>query len=124
VRRKTLPRTVLVTPHSDIQTTVTAPHHIAEETLSQLRVTKLIQTACEAFELRVSAQIKANSFASLTQIQQLMSQSRRLNQQQSIAAVATSAAEGGMAALAPRLDSLNDDHDLPASDVIDFTPFR
>jgi hypothetical protein len=29
-----------------------------------------------------------------------------------------------MAALAPPHDSLNDDHDLPASDVVDFTPFR
>jgi hypothetical protein len=29
-----------------------------------------------------------------------------------------------MAALAPPLDSLNDDHDMPASDVVDFTPFR
>jgi hypothetical protein len=29
-----------------------------------------------------------------------------------------------MAALAPPLDSLNDDHDLHASDVVDFTPFR
>jgi hypothetical protein len=29
-----------------------------------------------------------------------------------------------MAALAPPRDSVHDDHDLPASDVVDFTPFR
>jgi hypothetical protein len=29
-----------------------------------------------------------------------------------------------VAALAPPLDSLNDDNDLPVSDVVDFTPFR
>jgi hypothetical protein len=29
-----------------------------------------------------------------------------------------------MAALAPLVDSLNDDNDLPASDVVDFTPFN
>jgi hypothetical protein len=80
VRRKTLPLIVLVTPHSDMQTAVTTPRHIAEDTLSQLSVTKLIQTACEAFELRISAQIKANSFALLAQIQRLKSQSTRLDQ--------------------------------------------
>jgi hypothetical protein len=29
-----------------------------------------------------------------------------------------------MAALAPPIDSLNDDNDLPASDVVGFTPFN
>jgi response regulator RpfG family c-di-GMP phosphodiesterase len=69
---------VLVTPHSDMQTVVTMPRLIAEDILSQLRVKKLIQTVCEAFELRISAQIKANSLFLLTQIQQLKSKSTRL----------------------------------------------
>jgi hypothetical protein len=106
-----------------MQPLVTAPRHIAADTLSQLHVTELIQTACEAFELRISAQIKANSFALLAQIQQLRNQSTRLDHQ-SIPAVATCAAEGGMEALAAPFDSLPDDHDLLASNVVDFTPVR
>jgi hypothetical protein len=106
-----------------MQTVVTTPRHIAEDTLSQLRVTEIIQTPCEAFKLRISAHIKANSLALLTKIQKLKNQSTRLDQQLSIPGVANIAAEGGMAALAPPLDSLNDDHDQPASHVVDFTPF-
>jgi hypothetical protein len=62
-----------VKPHSDMQPVVTTHRHIAEDTLSQKRVSKLIQTAWKAFELRILAQIKANSFAVLTQILQLTS---------------------------------------------------
>jgi hypothetical protein len=114
---------VLFTPHSDMQPVVTTPPRIAENTLAQLHVTKLIQTACEAFELRISPQIKANSFALLAVIQQLRNQSTRLDQQ-SIPVVATSAAVGGMEALAPPFDSLPNDHDLVASNVVDFTHVR
>jgi hypothetical protein len=80
--------------------------------------------ACETFELRISAQVKANSFTLLSRIHQLTSQSTRLDQQLSIHVVATIATHGVMAALAPPLNSLNDDNDLPVSDVVDFTPFR
>jgi hypothetical protein len=113
---------VNVKPHSDMQPVVTTHRHIAEDTLSQQRVTKLIQTAWKAFELRVFTQIKANSFAVLTQILHLTSQCACLDQEHSISLVVSTAAEGGMAALAPPIDKLNDDHDLPASDVVDFTP--
>jgi hypothetical protein len=42
----------------------------------------------------------------------------------SISAVTTNAAEGGMAALTSPIDSLDDDNDLHASNVVDFTPFN
>jgi hypothetical protein len=47
-----------------------------------------------------------------------------LKKDSSIAVVATSAAEGGTAALAPPTDLLNDDNELLAPDVIDFPNFN
>jgi hypothetical protein len=61
-------------------------------------------------------------FALLTHIQKLTSSTARFDQQQSIPVVATTAAHAGTAALTPPIDSLNDDNDQPASDVVDFTP--
>jgi hypothetical protein len=92
---------VHVTPHYDMQPVVTTPRHIAEDAISQQRVIELIQTACEAYGHRISAEIKAKSFALLTKIQHLTSPTTRLKQQHSIPVVATNAAKGGTAALAP-----------------------
>jgi hypothetical protein len=61
-------------------------------TPSQLRVTEIIQTACEHMERRFVAQLEARFIAFLAQLRPLLDEPTRLNRQQSFPAAVTSAA--------------------------------
>jgi hypothetical protein len=75
-------------------------------------------------EHRVVAQFEANSTVLLARLQRVLTQTLRLNIQQSIPTAATCAAGGGYTeARAPPHELLNDDTVRAVPDVVDFNPF-